>query len=124
MTSADYVDALNANTGNSLTQAERDALVAALNAGTKKRGTVLREIAENQAFIDLEYNAAFVLAQYFDYLRRDPEQGGYDFWLNRLNQFPFHDPNGANGMVCSFITSDEYQGRFSSVFTPHGVCAP
>ncbi len=124
MTAADYVDALNANTGNSLTQAERDALVAGLNGGTKTRGTVLREIAENQAFIDREYNAAFVLAQYFDYLRRDPEQGGYDYWLNRLNQFPFRDPNGANGMVCAFITSGEYQARFSSVFTPYPACAP
>jgi glucose/arabinose dehydrogenase len=125
MTAADYVDALNANTGNSLSQAERDALIAALNNGTKKRGTVLREIAENQAFIDREYNAAFVLAQYFDYLRRDPEQGGYDFWLNRLNQFPFRDPNGANGMVCAFITSDEYQLRFSSVIThSNGECSP
>jgi hypothetical protein len=29
--------------------------------------------------------SAFVLAEYFGYLRRDPDQGGYQFWLNVLN---------------------------------------
>ncbi|HEX8097058.1 MAG TPA: DUF4214 domain-containing protein, partial [Pyrinomonadaceae bacterium] len=54
----------------------------------------------------------FVLAEYFGYLRRDAEQGGYDFWLNVLNN---RVPGNFRSMVCAFITSQEYQERFSSV---------
>jgi hypothetical protein len=61
-----------------------------------------------------EYNRAFVLSQYFAYLRREPDEDGYQFWLNVLNNV---EPNNYRGMVCSFITSNEYQTRFSSVVT-------
>jgi hypothetical protein len=47
--------------------------------------------------------------QYFGYLRRDADTGGYDFWLNVLNN---REPNNYRGMICSFITSIEYQERF------------
>jgi hypothetical protein len=109
-----YVDTLNARTGSSLTQAERDALVAGMRNGTEVRAGVLLKVAENQLFRQREYNPAFVLMQYFGYLRRDPDQGGYDFWLNVLNN---KEPNNFRGMVCSFITSAEYQQRFSPVST-------
>jgi hypothetical protein len=59
-----------------------------------------------------EYNPSFVLMEYFGYLQREPDQGGYDFWLDVLNN---REPNNYRGMVCSFITSAEYQKRFSSV---------
>jgi hypothetical protein len=52
--------------------------------------------------------------QYFGYLRRDPEQGGYLFWLNVLNN---GQPNNYRGMVCAFITSAEYQLRFGAIVT-------
>jgi hypothetical protein len=55
--------------------------------------------------------------QYFGYLRRDPNSApdadlsGYDFWLNKLNQF------GGNyikaEMVKAFIISTEYRQRFA-----------
>jgi glucose/arabinose dehydrogenase len=117
MPAGQYVDALNANTGGSLTASERDALANGLSGSTETRGSVLRKIAENLTFIDREYNASFVLAAYFDYLRRDPEQGGYDFWLGQINRFPVRDLSIERAMVCSFITSLEYQQRFSSVGT-------
>jgi hypothetical protein len=117
MTAGQYVDALNANTGGSLTTGQRDALANSLAGGTETRGSVLRKIAENQTFTDREYNASFVLAAYFDYLRRDPEQGGYDFWLDQINRFPVRDLTIERAMVCSFITSLEYQQRFSPVGT-------
>jgi hypothetical protein len=72
---------------------------------------VLLFIAENQAFAQKEFNAAFVLTQYFGYLRRDPDEGGYLFWLDVLNN---RQPNNYVGMVCAFITSREYQLRFGS----------
>jgi hypothetical protein len=51
--------------------------------------------------------------QYFGYLRRDPDLAGFNFWLGLLNQ----QPSNARGMVCAFTTSQEYQQRFSLVFT-------
>ena len=123
MTAAQFVDALNANTANSLTQSERNALVNGLLGGTETRASVLRKIADNQAFSDREYNASFVLTSYFGYLRRDPDQGGYDFWLGQVNRFPIRDAGGQHAMVCSFITANEYQQRFSSVLThSNGEC--
>jgi hypothetical protein len=38
---------------------------------------------------------------------------GFNFWLGVLNS----QPNNFNGMVCAFITSTEYQQRFSSLVT-------
>jgi hypothetical protein len=112
LTPAQYVDALNTNTGNSLTQSERDALVAGLQNNTETRATVLRKVVDNAVFLQREFNAAFVLMQYFGYLRRDPDPGGFAFWLNILNQ-----TGNFKSMVCAFITSQEYQDRFSPVRT-------
>ena len=82
---------------------------------------MLRNLADNQDFTQAVFNRAFVLMQYFGYLRRDPDQGGYDFWLSVLNQ----QPANARGMVCAFITSAEHQQRFSSVISrTNNECGP
>jgi hypothetical protein len=118
-TPAQYVDGLNANTGNSLTQAERDALVNGLIGGTETRASVLIKVADNTLFSQRQNNAAFVLMEYFGYLRRDIDTGGFLFWLNILNT-----GSSPNGMVCAFITSGEYQDRFSPIRTrTDSVCA-
>jgi hypothetical protein len=67
--------------------------------------------------IDREYNASFVLTEYFGYLRRDPEPEGYDFWLGQVDRFPIRNIDIQHAMVCSFITSIEYQQRFSPIVT-------
>ena len=119
LTSGEYVDALNANTGNSLSAVERDSLVNGLesNPAAETRGSVLGKIAENGVFVDREYNSSFVLSEYFGYLRRDPDANGFQFWLDILNSFPLRSISGQHAMVCAFITSREYQERFSSVVT-------
>jgi hypothetical protein len=94
--------------------AQRQQYLDALNTGSKSRAEVLLDLIEIDEFKTREYNASFVLMQYFGYLRRDPDQGGYDFWLNVLNN---QEPNNYQGMICSFLTSREYQVRFSSVVT-------
>ena len=77
---------------------------------------MLRKIAENVTFTNAELNRAFVLMQYFGYLRRSPDDApntnfdGFDFWLAKLNQFN-GDYRGAE-MVKAFITSAEYRNRF------------
>lgn len=90
----------------------RDALLQDFDSGG--RALAVRRLAEANAFVQAEYNKAFVLMEYFGYLRRDPEPAGYDFWLNVLNN---REPGNYRGMVCSFITSTEYQRRFGSVVT-------
>jgi Calx-beta domain/Lamin Tail Domain len=111
-----YVEKLNAQAGNVLTFAEFFELSNRLMAGLETRGSVLRKIAEKQNFSDAEKNRAFVLMQYFGYLRRNPDDlpdadfAGFDFWLAKMNQFG-GDFRGAE-MVKAFITSDEYRHRF------------
>jgi hypothetical protein len=116
MTAADYVDKLNTQSGGALSTTERNNLVAGLSGGQETRATVLRKVAEDIDFRNAEFNRAFVLMQYFGYLRRNPDDApntdfsGYDFWLAKLNQF-----NGdfrAAEMVKAFITSGEYLDRF------------
>lgn len=90
---------------------ERRALIQGLNAGTETRASVLRKIADNPEFVRREFRRAFVMTQYFGYLRREPDFAGFDFWVNKLNQF---DGNFIHAeMVKSFITSIEYRERFT-----------
>jgi hypothetical protein len=96
----------------------RDALAAQLasNNTAQGRAAALRQVAEAAEFARRERNRAFVLMQYFGYLRRDPDSGpdadfaGYNFWLSKLEQF--RGDYVAAEMVKAFISSDEYRKRF------------
>ena len=80
----------------------------------KTRAQVLRDLIDIPELVRREYNPSFVLMQYFGYLRRNPDRDGYNFWLNVLET---QAPENYRGMVCAFITSAEYQRRFSSALT-------
>jgi uncharacterized repeat protein (TIGR01451 family) len=116
-----FVDALNANAGMVLSDSERSALIAELAPNPSSpalRADVLMKVADNAVLQQREFNRAFVLMQYFGYLRRNPDAApeaslnfnGYNFWLGKLNQFN-GDYIGAE-MIKAFITSGEYRGRF------------
>jgi len=124
MTPTEFVDKLFANAG--LTPSGPDYL-AALNefgsstttADAASRARALRRVAENSTLARQEFNRAFVLMQYFGYLRRNPNDPpeptldfqGYNFWLNKLSQFngSFQDAE----MVKAFLVSSEYRQRFA-----------
>jgi hypothetical protein len=116
MSNSQFVDTLNSNAGNPLSTTERNQLVSDLTGGVKTRAQVVRAVAEDQDLNVAEKNKAFVLMQYFGYLRRDPNSGpdtdysGYDFWLKKLNAHggDFH----AAEMVRSFLVAGEYLNRF------------
>jgi hypothetical protein len=94
---------------------QRGNLISLYNSGAttkQSRVLVLREVTDNAAFSSAVYNQSFVLMEYFAYLHREQDQNGYDFWLNVLDNT---DANNYRGMVCSFLTSVEYQRRFGSV---------
>jgi hypothetical protein len=110
-TAAEYVDALFASAMVTPTVAERDAAIAAFGVGaTAGRVAALRRVTDSNSLRQAEFNAAFVLMQYFGYLRRNPDASGYNFWLVKLNQFNGNFINA--DMVESFITSGEYIHRF------------
>ncbi|MGH9930187.1 MAG: DUF4214 domain-containing protein, partial [Pyrinomonadaceae bacterium] len=106
----DYVAALITNTRVSFTEAEREALVTGLNNQTLTRAAVLQRVAENERFVRAKFNEAFVRMEYFGYLRRDPDDSGFSFWLNKLNEFEGNFERAE--MVKAFIVSSEYRDRF------------
>jgi hypothetical protein len=117
------VNTLFQNAGVTPSAADRNTAIAEFNGAADisdvtARGKAFRDVAENSTLSNQEQNRAFVLMQYFGYLRRDPNSGqdtdytGYDFWLTKLNQF-----NGnylAAEMVKAFISSAEYRRRFGT----------
>ena len=116
LTAAQFVDTLNQNAGGALSQSERDQLVSEMSSGAKNRAQVLRAVAEDTDLGRNEFNKAFVLMQYFGYLRRNPNDlpdsnfNGFDFWLGKLNQFNGNFVEAE--MVKAFLTSGEYKQRF------------
>ncbi|HEX8073222.1 MAG TPA: TIGR03118 family protein [Pyrinomonadaceae bacterium] len=110
LTNAQFVDRLIANSGVAFSN--RDQLVAALDANTKTRAQVLMEIVEAPQFVQnaATLNRAFVLAEYFGFLRRDPEPTGFNAWLTYLNTHP----GDFRTMVSGFINSLEYRLRFGA----------
>lgn len=109
LSSGAYVDALIANTGVSFTSAERNALVSGLSGGMT-RAQVLRAIVEDADVVAAKRNDAFVMMEYFGYFRREPDAAGFDYWLNKLNQFNGNFEQAE--MVRAFIVSTEYRQRF------------
>lgn len=116
MTNEQFVDKLYLTAGVS-DPATRNAMVNGLNSGTETRGSVVKTVALSSAVggnQQLFFNPAYVLMQYFGYLRRNPDDApdgnlnGFNFWVGQLNsgvKTPFD-------MVNAFISSPEYRGRF------------
>jgi len=142
MAAMDYVDALFGNAGVTPTTAERNSAISAYGTGdTSGRAAALRSVADSNSVFQRQYNPAFVLMEYYGYLRRNPDDApdnnfsGYDFWLNKLNQFsqPGEDVRNESvalnrvkraEMVKAFIVSGEYRERFAGSPTGNQQGAP
>jgi hypothetical protein len=95
--------------------ARRDELIQSYNAASDvnhARSAVLQAVAEASEYKTAVYNSSFVLTEYFGYLHRNPDANGYAFWVDVLEH---RDRGNYRGMVCSFLTSAEYQLRFSPI---------
>jgi hypothetical protein len=86
--------------------ANRQTIIDALNNGAIDRAHALRIIAESGEIYAKYYNQAFVVMEYFGYLRRDPD-ALYTEWIDVLNQ-----SGDVRHMVDGFVNSSEYRGRF------------
>jgi Domain of unknown function (DUF4214) len=128
LTNQQYVDRLFQTTSVNASAAERAALVNGLDANpaTETRASVLQKVVDGtvvvgegnqqfttsygQAFFEQQFTRAFVQLEYFGYMKRDPDEAGYAFWLGKVNSF-----GGdfiASEMVLAFISSPEYRARF------------
>ncbi len=130
MNAQSYVDTLFANSLVIPSFGERQAAINAYGTGnTAGRAAALESVAESNQVFNAQYNSAFVLMQYYGYLRRNPDAApdgnfnGYDFWLDKLNSFsqPGEDVRDEQialnrvkraEMVRSFLISSEFRGRF------------
>lgn len=122
MKSSEFVDTLLATmaqtTGVDL-GSERSLLIGLLDDPANGRAAVLTRLASDERVVDANYNHAFVLFQYFTYLRRNPDEAGYHAWVNTLKSKPLRDPEAARSLVCNFVNSAEYQNRFGMIATHH-----
>jgi len=122
MTPDQFVDRLNQNAGGVLSATERTTAInlfggAPDSSNRNARAQAVRQVAEDNDLYNAEFNRAFVLAEYFGYLRRNPndapeatlDYAGYEFWVNKLNQFNGNYINAE--MVKAFINSGEYAQR-------------
>jgi len=123
MSPAEFVDKLFMNAG--VLPSESDRATAINEFGTEPtiadasaRARALRRVAESPKLSQQTFNQAFVLMEYYGYLRRNPfdapEQtldfNGYNFWLNKLSTFNGDFVHAE--MVKAFISSTEYRKRF------------
>ena len=104
LTDDQYIDALLANTGLTPSEGDRDRLIAGLHGGKMTRAAALKEVIANNTFAVREFNRAFVLMHYFTYLKRDPDEGGFQFWLYKLDRH-----NDYAGFTEAFAASTERQ---------------
>ncbi len=124
LTPTQFVDKLSQTTGVPLSAADRNALITEASTPAN-RGSVVFKIVDGtntitdgalqfqttygKAFYDQEFDAAFVFMEYVGYLRRNPDQDGYNFWLEKLKRYG----NWVDAqMVLAFILSPEYRNRF------------
>jgi len=119
---ADFVDTLFQKAGITPTGAERQDAIGEFGtsfdtSNIPARARVLRLVAENERLKVNERNRAFVLMQYFGYLRRNPndspdsDHSGWKFWLDKLE---LNNGNFVSAqMVLAFLDSIEYRNRFA-----------
>jgi uncharacterized delta-60 repeat protein len=103
-----YVDALLQTVGLP-NHPSRGGWIATLNNSNtaQNRALVLRQLVESSEVYNKYYNEAFVIMQYFGYLRRTAD-ASYLSWIQTMNQ--------TNGdyriMINGFMNSAEYRRRF------------
>jgi hypothetical protein len=96
-----------------VTLANRAQLVAAMANGTRTAAQTLRAFIESQEVQTRFFYRGFVAMQYFGYLRRDPEQAGFEAWVNVLtNGAPNVQTGDYRTLIYGFLHSFEYRNRF------------
>jgi Domain of unknown function (DUF4214) len=120
-----FVDKLIETTGVPIGDSDRSALINEITTNPANKANVVFKVVDGtttlsqgllrfdttygQAFFDKEFHSVFVFMEYISYLRRNPDQEGFDFWLAKMNRYG----NWVDAqMVLAFILSPEYRNRF------------
>ena len=110
---AGFVDALCQKAG--ITPASRQTLIDNLQTGAREPAHTVEDFINTPEISGAGtrfYDLGFITMQYLGYLKREPEQTGFNFWVGQLI--------GANAphrldyrfMIGGFLQSDEYRLRF------------
>ncbi len=125
LTPTQFVDKLFQTTGITPSASDRQALIDEVTANPANKANVVFKVVDGtttttggilqfdttygKAFFDKEFDDVFVFIEYVAYLRRNPDQDGFNHWLGKLKFFG----NWVDAqMVLAFILSPEYRNRF------------
>ncbi|HUQ32737.1 MAG TPA: Calx-beta domain-containing protein [Pyrinomonadaceae bacterium] len=100
----DYVNELEK--AADVTLSNKEAIIADLEQGRKSRAQTLRAVAESNEVVVKYFRQAFVIMQYFGYLRRDADIL-YLEWIKTFNA-----TDSYRAMIDGFLNSKEYRQRF------------
>ncbi|MCM2266003.1 MAG: DUF4214 domain-containing protein, partial [Desulfuromonadales bacterium] len=79
-----------------------------LDTSARTRGQVMAELSESAEYRALMSSEVYVTMTYVGLLQRSPDQGGYNYWVGRMD-------TGSPGLtlIDGFLSSQEYQARFA-----------
>ena len=91
----------------------RQELIDKMASGEFTAAQTLRAFIEQKVVFDAFFFRAFVAMQYFGYLLRDPEDAGYNDWVDVLtNGRGAIPPGDFRHLIFGFVWSVEYRQRF------------
>ncbi len=91
----------------------RQELINKMASGEFTAAQTLRAFIEQKVVFDAFFFRAFVAMQYFGYLLRDPEDAGYNDWVDVLtNGRGTIPPGDFRHLIFGFVWSVEYRQRF------------
>ena len=78
-----------------------------LDSERQTRGQVMLGFSESPEYKQTSSNEVYVTMMYIGMLRRSPEEGGFNFWVNYLDS-----GNSGLALINGFLSSAEYANRF------------
>ena len=91
----------------------RNELIQKMQSGEFTAGQTLRAFIEQKVVFDKYFYRAFVAMQYFGYLNRDPEDAGYNDWVDVLTNGRGNIlPGDFRHLIFGFVWSVEYRDKF------------
>ena len=120
LTGEQFVDLLLKNVNETAIvdlASERSSLIGLFNGADSGRALIIRQVAEHYAIVKAEHDRAFVLMQYFGYLRLDPNEQTLNSKLAELESKSRNDQHRYESVTCAFVNSADYQNRFGMVPT-------
>lgn len=113
---AGLVNAICAKAG--VTPSSKQTLIDNLQSGAKDVAHTVEDFINTPEISGVGtkfYDRGFITMQYFGYLRRDPDQAGFDFWQSQLIGPNAPHRGDYRFMVGGFLQSDEYNFRFALI---------